>query len=918
MPNIGNSYRVSAQQANVDIGQVNAEYAKEGEYSYFLNNNAYADASGKSIELDAQNATIGTGEDGKSSLDWHFTSDMMGRYFVKFQYSCNTSVSEEINCSLYVNGEIPYDELALFTLPREYSDSNEIEKDKHGNDIRADQEAIEHVTVNYIFDYAKEYSEPLSVNINNGQNDLRFVYPGSDMNVVSVILEPAGNIKSYAEESEQYLDNGYEEYEGELKHIEAETTAYKSTTTIYPISDRSSQLTTPYEAGTISLNTIGGYHWSTLGEYIAWNVNVEKSGLYKISMRARQNTSVGQSSTRMLSVNGTIPFKEAMDITIPFSNKWQIVTLGQDGEDFLFYLHEGENEIRLQASLGEMDGTIREINGCLENLNKIYSKLLVIMGASPDLLRDYRLDALVPDQIAELKMLADRLSACADMVEQYYGKGNTGVALMRTTVRQLEKMNANPDKIPSEFSYFKTNIGSISAWVSKAKLQPLEIDSFDIGNDLSSLPKASAGFFSQLKFKVTEYIYSFLIDYQSIGERESDISQDSEPLTVWIASGRDQAQIVRSLAVKKFTPETGISVRLQLVTTPLLPATVAGIGPDLVIQSNPDVINFAMRKAAHSLSNYPDIDEVTGRFNQSTLIRMRYLDELYGLPETISFPVLFYRTDILKELGIEVPQSWDDVISISSILAKNNMEFGMQADDGGFLLLLKQNGLNVYANDGEYSLLDSADSINVFKFYTNLFTNYGFPLSYNFQNRFRTGEIPIGIASFNFYNELQVAAPELNGLWGMTLLPGVKSEDGTINRTAISDTTACMILESSDQYDQAWEFLKWWTSADVQYSFATEIESVLGPSGRYNSANLEAFSKSAWSNENMKVLQTQMQSLTAIENVPGGYFLSRNLNNAFRAVVYKGKLPTDVMYDYNYKINSELTSKRKEFGLSVR
>ena len=62
----------------------------------------------------------------------------------------------------------------------------------------------------------------------------------------------------------------------------------------------------------------------------------------------------------------------------------------------------------------------------------------------------------------------------------------------------------------------------------------------------------------------------------------------------------------------------------------------------------------------------------------------------------------------------------------------------------------------------------------------------------------------------------------------------------------------------------------------------------------------------------------QKRQLSAVEPVPGGYYLSRNLDNAFRNVVYHGMSPTDAMYEYTYEINSELTKKRLEFGLETR
>ena len=96
--------------------------------------------------------------------------------------------------------------------------------------------------------------------------------------------------------------------------------------------------------------------------------------------------------------------------------------------------------------------------------------------------------------------------------------------------------------------------------------------------------------------------------------------------------------------------------------------------PNVVALSSPDVFNYAMREAAYPLSGFKDIDSVTWRFPESSLITLRYRDKLYGLPEAIAFDMMFYRTDILEELGVSVPETWDDLIEISSVLANNNME----------------------------------------------------------------------------------------------------------------------------------------------------------------------------------------------------------------------------------------------------
>ena len=902
-----------------------AETGQSDSYKTYLLNCGNTETGGSdSIEL-----LVADAQKNGAVFHWELNSASEGLYYIQVRYLPQPLNDESGTLvSFRLNGETPYHELNSVMLPDEYRDIFPIIQDKFGNDLRPDQEAADRVTENYLFDSALTYTQPLGVFLKTDSSVFEMEIISGAAQIKAVILKPADAVKSYEQVKKEYEEKGYSEIKGDLKLYQGEEAAYKSSTMLYPVSDRSSAITYPRSDGLVKLNSIGGTQWKTPGDYIAWTVDAPEEGLYKIHMRAKQNSSVGSSSFRAIYINGELPFKEAQNIAVAYDSNWQTVTLGHDGEDFLFYLKKGENEIRMVATLGEMDTVIRLTQNTADALNDIYRRFLIIMGAEPDLLRDYRLGILCPDEIADLRVHAETLSLCADWLEANSGSGNTTVALMRTLVRQMLTMNKDPDCIPSEFSYFKTNIGSLSSQCSAMKQQPLLIDVIGVGGSIVNMPAASEGFFSKLKFSINKLLYSFSADYQNMGDLGNN-EENTKPITVWIGGGREQAQIVRNMTANSFTANTGILVRVQLVQASLISAAVAGVGPDAVINSTPDVFNFAMRNAAVPLSDFTDYSEIKTRFNDSLSIPFTYLGKVYALPETISFPVLYYRTDIFEELGVEVPQTWDDVIALSYTLSKNNMEFGIPTDPGNmttsntsvlnlvgmYMSIYKQRGLQIYANNGEYCLLDGVDSIDAFRFFTNLYTNYGFPLSYNFMNRFRTGEMPIGISGLSFYNEIAVSAPEIDGLWDIAQIPGTCKADGTVDHTAISSASGSMILASSDRREDAWEFLKWWTSAEIQQEFAREIEGLLGPSGRYSSANLEAFKNSSWPQKSKAVFSRQMSHLTAVENVPGSYFLSRNITNAFRAVVYKDVDPTDALYDYTDKINRELTQKRKEFGL---
>ncbi len=67
-----------------------------------------------------------------------------------------------------------------------------------------------------------------------------------------------------------------------------------------------------------------------------------------------------------------------------------------------------------------------------------------------------------------------------------------------------------------------------------------------------------------------------------------------------------------------------------------------------------------------------------------------------------------------------------------------------------------------------------------FKWYTDLFTVHGLEVQADFSNRFRTGEMPVGVTDYTTYCTLEIFAPEIKGLWSFSPLPGTLKEDGTI------------------------------------------------------------------------------------------------------------------------------------------
>ena len=308
-------------------------------YDYFLINNAFA-AGKETIVLSTENAISSD-----KGLSFNINSDADARYFVKVAYRVTTERLSDISCSLLVNEKLQYKELDGFVLPKEYLDGGEVKKDIYGNEITPDQVVSTEPCENYIFDYTGVYSQPLSVNLTAGENLLTFNYPNEDAVILKIILIPALSSKGYKEYIAQHSDDKI--YKGENISYEGENADLKSDAVLYPTSDKSSAVVSPVETGKILLNAIGGNNWKKANQYITWNVKVPESGLYTITLKTKQNLNVAQQSRRAIYINGEIPFAEAGNIIFDYSSKWQMKTLGDDKENYLFYLEKGENEIKL-------------------------------------------------------------------------------------------------------------------------------------------------------------------------------------------------------------------------------------------------------------------------------------------------------------------------------------------------------------------------------------------------------------------------------------------------------------------------------------------------------------------------------------------------------------------------------------------
>ncbi len=856
---------------------------------------------------DAGRVLQSNGED--SIIQWNLQIEKEGFYSILFDYCPLESRYAKIEYALYIDDVVPFREAQTMTLTRAWENEREIQSDSRGNHISPMQVPALVFQKSYACDSEGIYNAPLRFYFSKGIHILRMECRRSDFVLRSLILESKAEPPCYQEVASGYnMENTAEEV---MLIIEGEDAAFKSDSTIVPIYDRGDPDTSPADPTLLLLNTIGGSKWQEIGQWIVWMMDIPEDGYYKISMRVRQNTVSGRNSYRKIYIDGKVPFCELDTIKFSYGNDWYIKTLGEE-EPYLFYLEKGVHEIKMEVVPGELSEIRNELQSVVYELNAIYRQIIMITGTMPDIYRDYRIYDDIPgilDLLAELrgKVYEQKLK----MEASSGGSGGSG-GLLEALISQLDSFVEKPDTIPLRLDAYKANISSLSAWLLSLTQQPLEVDYLIVASADADVAAGKSGLFERLFFSLRSVLGSFKADYSLVG----DFEDSEEALTVWVGMGRDQVQILKELIDNDFVPRTGIKVNVSLVQQGLIEATLAEKGPDIALfVEYTQPVNLAARNALVDLSQLTDYEEVSSRFSEEALVPFSYKGGSYALPCTQSFPMLFYRKDILEELGLEAPKTWDDVYRIAAVLQRNHLTLGIGSDIGTFGTLLYQKGGSFYDEDLLETKLNSESAMSAFAQWTDFFRKYSLPLSYDFQNRFRTGEMPVGVAPYTVYNVLQVTAPEIKGLWEMAIVPGTVKEDGTIDYSVCgSSVDGAVMFEKTKDKEAGWEFLKWFTSARIQGKLGTGLESQMGASARYATANKEALAELPWSREELSLLYEQWGYVREIPQIPASYYITRNINNAFRKVVNDNENSRNTLNQYNYEMNKEVKRKWEEFN----
>jgi len=917
-----------------------SEYSEERiNHNYSIVSAAYksAEYTGEAKDFTAESSVVATGsslltddvkgyEKAAKVLDLTLGADVSidvdapedGQYVLSFDYLSYDESILPIELSMTLDGAYPFYECRNVKLETLWNPAAEKSYDRYNDEVVAiPVKNIAWQTMS-LMDSSYRHSTPLLLELSKGKHTIELNVKEGSFLLGALTLSAPSETAAYTGSEAADGDN--------IITLQGEDFTSSNDSSIHGVTEYDAAVE-PYSVKNKLLNTIDSDSFSTAGQRVEYRFEAPADGVYNIAMNYRQSDKTDFPVFFDIRVDGEIPNSEFEAYPMAYTTKYKTRTLkDDDGNNLSVKLSKGTHTISFTISMDPICHIMERLDVIMSNVTDLALEITKVAGTNSDKYRDLKLSRYIPGLDDTLNEYADELLELEKEALPYSNsKKNVAVmSSMKIAANQLRSLADNPDEIPYRIAELSTSTNSVNHYlattIDNLISNKIAIDRIYIYQNGAKLPGKANAFVSAGR-NIQRFVASFT------EKTYSTSNTDKSHLQVWVNRSNQYVQIMQKMIDEYFTPETGIDVDISIMPDQykLVLANSSGNAPDVATGINYTIpYELAVRGALVDMKQFDGFTEAAKPYEPGYFMTGTIGDKVYSMPETTNFWVLFYRTDTMEKLGLSVPETIDDVVSMLPDLQMRGLNFyyptagmiQMRNFHGTTPLIMQNGGSLYYENAASGTALDSEASVDGFTKLTELFTIYNMPVNIdNFYQHFRNGDLPIGIADYATYNLLTNAAPELASSWKIALAPGTRKEDGAIDRSTCGCAESTVIFKSdSEREKKAWEFVKWWSSTDVQATFGQTLQITYGDEYMWPTANMEALDRLPWNTENKKVIEEFAKNVKDISRVPGTYLLEREMSNAFNDIVVNGS-DTRTRIDQACKaINREIYRKLIEFG----
>ncbi len=860
--------------------------------------------------------------------------DKEGMYYLTLDYISITKGMSDYTASVLINGESQFQEAKSVVFTMKWTDTKDFTTDKYGDEMPPTQTKVDEWDRSPIYNNTYVSTTPLCFYLNKGENVVTIKNESSAGLVLGSMTISAAkdNTPSYKDYAAKHSSDKVVSKDAYQLINAIDYTRKNSTQAIYE--SKANSALTPFDVDDDKLNIMT---WNEAGTELTYSFEAKETGLYKLALHM-QNNKDEFSSFAKISIDGEVPFAELNNFEIKSDKSgWQNVKVAdKDGNDYLIYIEKGDHELTIKSEISPVMEAYRYALLIEQHVTQFQLAITKITGKDVDRDRAWKMTKYIPEIKDYLEAYQTLITHMRFLLQDYSEDGNEGAIL--AYLDQAELFIEKDLEYPDEIALYTANLTgadnsvltSLSNFTTGLLADKLSLDAIYAYGD-SKIPRANQSGIKSFGIGVKQLVNTFVSKKYS-----NDITkEDEKTVTIWMNKAVTYVDLIQKMADTQFTPETGIKVRVTPMpdANKISMAVAANETPDLALELSSFMpFDLASRNAIYNMANFDDFWQTATRFPSGSFVSYVYNEGVYAIPETTDFNAIIYRKDIFDSLGLEVPNTWDDLVKILPTLQRYGMNFyhNIGVADVSYKWfyqttpMLLQNGGKLYEDDGTRTAIDSKEAVAGIQRLGDLFTKYSLPTSVGrFFNSFRYSQLPIGIIGMEDYTLIKNGAPELSGQWAIAPYIGTEQADGSINRTFVANGQGAVMFKEkgqdpksapTDKQKDAWEFLKWWTSQEVQTNYAYTLRSTYGKNYFWLSANLEALKDVPMDEGDKQIVLEQVNYVTDVSRTPGQYLLERTISNIWTTMVFDGTPAQVAVDEAKLEVNREIQRKMTELG----
>ncbi|MBX4152158.1 MULTISPECIES: sugar ABC transporter substrate-binding protein [Paenibacillus] len=359
-------------------------------------------------------------------------------------------------------------------------------------------------------------------------------------------------------------------------------------------------------------------------------------------------------------------------------------------------------------------------------------------------------------------------------------------------------------------------------------------------------------------------VFSVVLAGCSGGSEKADGGSEGgggkKELKVWLMGDTSDETLIKQYEEKN----PGVKVSVQLIPwgsahDKLLTAVASKSGPDVVQMGTTWIPEFAQAGALLDLTpyleQYPNLKQEN--YFDGAVQTMSYDDKVVSIPWYVETRVLFYRTDILAEVGYpEGPKTWDEMKDAGKKLAARgdgNYAITIDAKDMNYLSMFAWQNGSAMIDENRKPHFNEPEFMGAMEYLKSFYDTGMTPLASDLDlfAAFKDGQFPMFISGPWMIQGVKDKAPEIEGKWATTTLPAKENNASFLGGANMS------VFNTTENADEAVKFI----------SFMSEQESQLT---NYDVAkNLPAV-KSAWEDQRFEdpIFATFGKQLESAKPVP--------------------------------------------------